>query len=933
MARIFRALLIAAVNTIKEFFAFATKECLERGLVNITNNGCTDLGDGLYQGGSGKSLEMSDILPITNANSWEFQTRYTYKSSASQCTLLGYVDPASNDYKTPWISIQSNRMYLRINNMSVWQSTFILEIDKTYDIKVGFTGTAYYIDAKLDTDENYTNYLTQSSTTKQNNTAPIMLMDLGYRTNTNQYYNNGIIDMTRTKFIIDGITTYFWTEILNVGDTAKLNDGMATSNYDWSAYYNVQGQFTKTGVIEQIKQVGSDTLYVTAEPEQDNKDATINTGKIYYAYTNGSNQSVYTTDSPIDGGTFNLENATEIGTLTNNNGVYSGFGTSNYLQSTFIPDLTKPFTFIMKFKQNSTRSYNWLFATTGSEYKGFACFINSSNKLFLSTGNSAGNGWQIDQAGVSTLSTGRDYWIKYTFDGTSTHKLYLSTTGEFNGEETTEFTKTNGSGIYSASALLLGHSYPWNSNQYLDGTIDMLNTSITIDNVTTDFGSFSNPSILYDDTFTALNPQPEFTIMQKGLQNATMYGSLTENNGVYSGFSSYNFLYINTSTPQTSMDFIIKCNPSTGFGDLLRTQPDGKGILLRCSSGSVLCYLSSTGSGWNVLGGFNTGISMTNNTDVYVRITWNSTNGVYTFWQSTDGETWTERNSSSSGLAAPYWSGGNQTIGGCTSYSEHWYGSVDMKETSLTIDGNKTIFYSTIDGIIINSDNYIKTSDNDLVQPIMATIETVDNTTINSVSIISDQTATIETSANITTSNNDTVITDGSYHLFNLTIPTGMTPIIESSGISYQTNEMPLLLKSNTGVGFLLKDGNNAYYHNTWIINRDYDLHFQEIRFATNVQDPAITLKINNVLTSAPYYTYAGDKIEYIISKEGYCDYSGSFITSYTSKDGKITTINVELVASNGTVDVSNYEYTLNNQGNMILTKYKGGTDTVVPNI
>lgn len=182
-----------------------------------------------------------------------------------------------------------------------------------------------------------------------------------------------------------------------------------------------------------------------------------------------------------------LLNATVVGNLIDNNGVYSGFGTSNYLQSTFIPDLTKPFTFIIKFKQNSTRSYNWLFATTGSEYKGFACFINSSNKLFLSTGNSAGNGWQIDQAGVSTLSTNQDYWLKYTFDGASTHNVYLSTTGEFNGEETTEFTKTNGSGIYSTSSLLLGHSYSWSGNQYLDGTIDMKNTSITIDGVTTTF--------------------------------------------------------------------------------------------------------------------------------------------------------------------------------------------------------------------------------------------------------------------------------------------------------------------------------------------------------------------------------------------------------------------------------------------------------------
>ena len=933
MARIFRALLIAAVNAIQEFFAFATKECLEEGLVNITNNGCTDLGNGLYQGGSGKSLEMSDILPITNANSWEFQTRYTYKSSASQCTLLGYVDPASNDYKTPWILIQSNRMYLRINNMSVWQSTFILEIDKTYDIKVGFTGTAYYIDAKLDTDENYTNYLTQSSTTKQNNTAPIMLMDLGYRTNTNQYYNNGIIDMTRTKFIIDGITTYFWSEILKVGDTVKLNDGMATSNYDWSAYHSntaITGDYTQTGTIEKVKQIGNDFVYGMTEPTQDNKDTTINTGEIYYAYTNENDESVYTTNNPIKERTFNLENATEVGNLNNNNEWYSGFN-NGYIVLT---NSFRPGNNIWEFKTkfvfpNHITTSGYLFGEGSTDYSKPALGVQGYTDKVLCWISTNGTSWDIasDYSGVTLTPRQEPYWIKFGWDGTQ-YYAKISDDGVTYTDAMTPIQSTTPIADNNLESRI-GNSYGYS----FSGSIDIKETSITIDNTTTNFGSFSNPSTLYDNTFTALNPQPEYTIMQKGLQNATIYGSLTENNGVYSGFSSSNFLYINTSTPQTSMDFIIKCNPSTGFGDLLRTQPDGRGILLRCSSGSVVCYLSSTGSGWNVLGGFNTGISMSASTDIYVRITWNVSNGVYTFWQSTDGETWTERNSSDSGKAAPYWSGGNQTIGGCTSYSEHWYGSVDMKETKLIIDGNITNFYNTIDAIIINSDNYIKTSDNDLVQPITATIETVDNTTINSVSITSDQTSEIETSANVTTDNNDIVISNGAYHLFNITAPQNMTTYIQSSGIEFTPLNMPLLLKNGVGVGLLLKNGNNVYYRNSWIINRDYDLHFQEIRFTTNVQDPTITLKINNVLTSAPYYTYAGDKIEYTISKEGYCDYSGSFITSYTSKDGKITTIDVELTASNGTVDVSNYEYTLDNQGNMILTKYKGSTDTVVPNI
>lgn len=1218
MARIFRALLIAAVNAIQEFFAFATKECLEEGLANITNNGCTDLGDGLYQGGNGKSLEMSDILPITNANSWEFQTRYTYKSSASQCTLLGYVDPASNDYKTPWIFIQSNRMYLRINNMSVWQSTFILEIDKTYDIKVGFTGTAYYIDAKLDTDENYTNYLTQSSTTKQNNTAPIMLMDFGYRTNTNQYYNNGIIDMTRTKFIIDGVTTYFWSEILNVGDNIKLNDGMATSNYDWSAYPSnttTNGTYTQTGTIESIKQINNEVVYVTAEPVQDNKDATINTGKIYYAYTNENDNtdSVYTIDNPIQGG--KQKNYNTVGSSINDTaGIISGFGTSQkqYIISTNKFNFTADtWSIITKIKFYSAKN-SWFLGSgfVGSESK-FSILLGTDSSNHLSALLSSGSGWNISGTTSSkTFNLNEYYYIKYYFTGTS-YKVDLSTTGEFSGEEENFIDVSSSTKVYNADNYIMFGANPYggSASQNLDGEIDANYTGFICNNVETKFLSDVPYSTLYENTGTieftpvALDPQPEFTIQNAGLINAEVVGTLTNNNGVYSGFSNSNYIVLNKKYTETPYSFIVSlktgaslnrieilsnwsnyffyirenylsffdgnsrnsgstqlstntkywlafsCDGTTTktyyavnddtynisnlpafsdltfwsenstftgnlllnktlylgasnagnaagssidlnnielkYGNIINTDfydpksgieigndlyernssaddilgitanietvdnttinsvtvstptqgyedvkyyaytnendnadtlyatdnPASKGIFnlqnatkqgdVKVDANGIISDISSSNyvqitpfsayttsfefvakvklssssssaiigngndnysgggfvlrtysgtrlllwgiynySNWDV-GAFNTGIDLPTNGDwIWVKMTWDGSK--YEFWKSSNGTDYGTRTAyldSTTPFCVPYVS----KIGASGNTSFYFKGNIDLSETYYIVDGNKTTFgyfsdpstlyenTGTIEftPIALDPQPAFEISNNNIVIS-----DTLYERNINKDNFTRETVpATIQTSANITTSNNDNVVSGTDWHLFNLTAPQDMTTYIQSSGIEFTPLNMPLLLKNNVGVGLLLKNGNNVYYRNSWIINRDYDLHFQEIRFATNVQNPTITLKINNVLTSAPYYTYAGDKIEYIISKEGYCDYSSSFITSYTSKDGKITTINAELVASNGTVDVSNYEYTLDNQGNMILTKYKGDTDTVVPNI
>lgn len=279
---------------------------------------------------------------------------------------------------------------------------------------------------------------------------------------------------------------------------------------------------------------------------------------------------------------------------------------------------------------------------------------------------------------------------------------------------------------------------------------------------------------------------------------------------------------------------------------------------------------------------------------------------------------------------------------------EIYYGWTDGTNTYYTttedISNNSHLYDSNFNDITsqhtieatseILIDGNLVTSTSSIVKDITSDIEIIDNTTIQTVTITSDQTAEIETSTSVTTSNNDNVVSGTDWHIFNLTTPQNITTYIQSGGIEFTPLNMPLLLKKDVGVGLLLKNGNNAQYRNHWVINRDYDLHYQELQFSTNVSDPTILVDINNVNTNSPYYFYNGDTYKYKISKEGYCDYEGSGTTTYTSADGKITTVEVELAVSNGTVNVTDYEYTLNNTGNMVLTKYIGSsTDVTVPNI
>lgn len=152
-------------------------------------------------------------------------------------------------------------------------------------------------------------------------------------------------------------------------------------------------------------------------------------------------------------------NGTVVGSLTTSStGVISGFSESDYFT---LPNLFKP------------RSSPWervICFTTGSDISPaqMITFFNPAEdatktgggflsvyegKVYMSL-SSNGTSWDIANDNVSntTLSPNTTYYVKLKFTGTEYQK-WLSTTGEFNGEETLENTVVSSTLIYQESTL------------------------------------------------------------------------------------------------------------------------------------------------------------------------------------------------------------------------------------------------------------------------------------------------------------------------------------------------------------------------------------------------------------------------------------------------------------------------------------------------
>lgn len=194
-------------------------------LQNITNTNCTDLGNGVYRGGSGKYLTMTSTPAIASANSWEFKTKVRYVPTNGYSCIFGC---SANDCQTPIFGhITNNQMYaLLSSNGSSWDlyytvikdintsATLTLVNDTTYYFKFGFTGSEYYLwYSTVGWNDTGTTLTYLRTTTKVFCADPLMLLNNNF--STSGYYWGGDIDLSETSLIIDNTTTTFGAFIGN----------------------------------------------------------------------------------------------------------------------------------------------------------------------------------------------------------------------------------------------------------------------------------------------------------------------------------------------------------------------------------------------------------------------------------------------------------------------------------------------------------------------------------------------------------------------------------------------------------------------------------------------------------------------------------------------------------------------------------------------
>lgn len=124
---------------------------------------------------------------------------------------------------------------------------------------------------------------------------------------------------------------------------------------------------------------------------------------------------------------------------------------------------------------------------------------------------------------------------------------------------------------------------------------------------------------------------------------ATIKGSLTENDGVFSGFSATSYLTLQQTisiNQDTNFELVTKINTTAidQSSSFMGTM-DSVGLAFRISGAGKLAFYLGDGSSWivNAL----TGITIfSTNTDYYVKVSIN--NGVITTSSSIDGKNWTQ---------------------------------------------------------------------------------------------------------------------------------------------------------------------------------------------------------------------------------------------------------------------------------------------------
>lgn len=355
---------------------------------------------------------------------------------------------------------------------------------------------------------------------------------------------------------------------------------------------------------------------------------------------------------------------TVVGSPTINNGVVSGFSSSDYL--TLPSFIRNNFKQLFKIKTpNSFIAYAGLWQENTINYKSKIMFSNTG-KIIVNL-SSLGNSWDIADNIFSNLSldTNKEYYIDFSYsDGYYTIKYSLD------GETFNDLiTPIESNSVLRTAGSIIG--YNSTNNVAFNGEIDLNNTYIKVNDVYWFRGQPTMTKTL--SCVGCTGNQDKLTIV----------GSPTISNGVASGFSSNNYLKTSSTLPSTNFEIGMKFNcTDLSVNNTLISTINASPYAFSCSlrtSGRIRIYSKSTTYSVD----FNKVFSA--NTDYYIKIICSSLG--YSMYWSTDGTNY-NRDSVYNALSAHLPNLNVLNIGKNSSSApaEPFNGSIDLNNTYIKVD-------------------------------------------------------------------------------------------------------------------------------------------------------------------------------------------------------------------------------------------------------
>ena len=487
-------------------------------------------------------LTTKNSIDFSNASTWEFITKVTVGSTSTDQKII-YGSGINFGIGSSGMC----RIWLSSNGGSSWFIDSDVKEGSYFDgkwVKLDFTGSQYRVWSSTD-GSSWTYWKGISSSTK---VGPATVLEFG---NHNGEYWRGSIDLTETYITIDGVEV--WKAVEQIEPAISTQKALLYDNANDKTFWYPSETSVTLADVKSEQTVGmKNNLYLTNVTGSPAASITFCEGtpsgvtEYYqqpeYVWLNSSKDTILGVQEEPDEIDINLastiiESYTIVGSPTiSSEYVASNFSGSNYLTLPITIDST-----------DNTWEVGIDFTLTSSDPQHIFGVTNGDNAVIISaeygvirTYLSSGSGWDIAGAvGDYSYSLNTHYYVKLQFTGTN-YILSVST-DKVNWTESANISSSTK--IASGKTLYLGSCWDRNS-QYLRGSMDLKNCYIKKDGA---------------EVWRAVEGVTTTDYIVNGSPTIT-------DEYVASGFNSSNYIQVNTLSSYSDFEYTTVVTPTATSG-------------------------------------------------------------------------------------------------------------------------------------------------------------------------------------------------------------------------------------------------------------------------------------------------------------------------------------------------------------------------------